>query len=142
MELTLYRNPDPTLNYTAGRLFIDGLFCFYTLEDQVREVANKPVSAWKVPGETAIPRGSYKIILSDSPKFSRLLPELLNVPGYSKVRLHAGNTTKDTEGCILVGLQDGNSKDAWLGNSRAAENALMKRLLSVPKGEEIWITVK
>jgi hypothetical protein len=143
MELTLIRNPEPTKDYTAGKLFIDDQFAFFTLEDEVREVFGKPVKAWKVYGETAIPRGRYRVILTKSPRFGRLLPEVLGVPGFQAIRIHAGNTAKNTEGCILVGNADGNSKDSWLGNSRAAENALVATLNPVLRiGQQVWLTVK
>lgn len=144
MELTLIRNPEHTKDYTAGRLYIDGQFYFYTLEDEVREVEGKPVDKWKKYGETAIPRGRYRIIMTKSPRFGRELPELLAVPGFQSIRIHAGNTSKNTEGCILVGLSDGNAKDAWLGNSRAAENKLVQIIQPILRlgREQVWITVK
>lgn len=80
----------------------------YTLEDVVREVQDQPVTSWKIPNQTAIPLGTYSVILSLSPHFTTLrgcptiLPELLNVPGFSGVRIHGGNTDADTEGCLLV----------------------------------------
>ncbi len=87
---------------TAG-LFVLGFDPFgFTLEDVVREGP-------KVPGETAIPAGRYKVILSASHVFKnrdgspKVLPELLDVPGFSGVRIHGGNTAADTKGCILVG---------------------------------------
>jgi len=143
MEITLIRNPEPTEGYTAGKLYIDDKFAFFTLEDQVREVPGKPVKDWKIYAQTAIPRGRYRIILTRSPRFGRLLPEVLGVPGFTAIRIHAGNTAKHTEGCILVGNADGNSKDAWLGNSRAAENALV-RMLTPPLriGKQVWLTIK
>ena len=81
---------------TIGEMFIDGVFFCYTLEDKVREV--------KIKGITAIPAGSYDVILSVSNRFKKLMPLLLNVPGFEGVRIHSGNKHEDTEGCILVGL--------------------------------------
>ena len=78
-----------------GILLIDGVFVCWTLEDVVREV--------KIPGETAIPAGRYDVRLSLSQRFQKLLPEVLAVPGFTGIRIHAGNTQADTAGCLLVG---------------------------------------
>jgi len=83
--------------YTIGKLYIDGKYFSDTLEDTVRP------SGMKIPGQTAIPDGIYKVIMSMSNRFKRTLPEILNVPNFSGIRIHRGNTDKDTEGCILVG---------------------------------------
>lgn len=90
-----------SLDCTMGQLFsvdyrsgVSNHIC-WTLEDAS--------SAHKVYGETCIPVGQYKVILSHSPKFKKVLPELLEVPNYAGVRIHGGNSVKDTLGCILVG---------------------------------------
>lgn len=97
MKLTLKRNFKGA-NYTIGKLYIDGHYFCDTLEDTVRP-ANK-----KIAGKTAIPAGNYKVIKSYSPRFKKILPEILNVPNFTGVRIHAGNTAKDTNGCVLLGL--------------------------------------
>ena len=74
----------------------------WTLEDVVREVPGEPVEAWKIKGDTAIPRGTYAVRVTRSNRFKTDLPLLLNVPGFEGVRIHGGNTAADTEGCILV----------------------------------------
>lgn len=74
----------------------------WTLEDVVREVPGEPVGAWKVKGQTAIPRGTYAVRVTRSNRFKTDLPLLLNVPGFEGVRIHGGNAAADTEGCILV----------------------------------------
>ena len=94
MILRVIREPS-TAAATMGLLLIDGVFTCWTLEDVVREV--------KIPGETAIPAGRYDVRLSLSQRFQKLLPEILTVPGFTGIRIHAGNTQADTHGCLLVG---------------------------------------
>ena len=94
MTLRVIREPS-TVAATMGILLIDGVFTCWTLEDVVRAV--------KIPGETAIPAGRYEVRLSLSQRFQKLLPEILTVPGFTGIRIHAGNTQADTHGCLLVG---------------------------------------
>lgn len=92
--------------YTIGKLFVDGVYFCDTLEDTDRldkGMSLDEIKAKKIPGKTAIPEGMYKVIVNTSPKFKRLLPRLVNVPGYDGVLIHRGNTAADTAGCILVG---------------------------------------
>ena len=84
--------------YTIGKLYIDGHYLCDTLEDTVRPVGVK------ISGKTAIPAGTYKVKKTMLPRFKKVLPEILNVPGFSGVRIHAGNTAIDTDGCLLLGL--------------------------------------
>lgn len=86
--------------YTVGKLYIDDIYFCDTIEDKVRELNSIKD---KVAGETAIPKGTYKVILNVSPKFKRLLPRLLDVPYFDGILLHRGNEAKDSAGCILVG---------------------------------------
>lgn len=117
MKLKLKRQ-DYSDSRTIGRLSIDGEDFCWTLEDAVR-------TGPKVYGKTAIPAGTYAVKLTMSPRFARILPLLIDVPGFDGVRIHPGNTAADTEGCLLVGT--GRTNDAITG-SRAAFNALMARL--------------
>lgn len=87
--------------YTIGKLYINDLYFCDTLEDVVRDIAAD--GSGKVYGATAIPAGQYEVKLTYSPRFKRVLPLLCNVPFFTGVRIHAGNTANDTEGCILVG---------------------------------------
>jgi len=112
---------------TIGELSIDGKFECFTLEDIERDV--------KIKSETAIPKGTYKVIINRSNRFKRLLPLLLNVPNFEGIRIHSGNTNHDTEGCILVGLT--RSQD-FIGQSRKAFNKLFKKMQNV---ENITITI-
>jgi len=100
MELKLTRK-EFTERSTIGELGVNGTFECFTLEDPVRP------EGVKIPGQTAIPEGTYPIIINFSYRFKRLLPLLKNVPGFDGVRIHVGNVPEDTEGCILVGESKG-----------------------------------
>jgi len=114
--------------FTVGQLYEEteyGLspLC-YTLEDKVREIEGQPVSSWKVQNETAIPRGTYSVSNTLSNRFKTRLPLLANVAGFSGIRIHSGNSSKNTEGCLLVGMTwDG--KSDWIGSSKVAMSSLM-----------------
>lgn len=114
-------------DFTIGKLYNEQQFICYTLEDKVREVKNEPVSMWKVMGKTAIPTGVYPVIITMSTRFRTRLPLLLDVPGFDGVRIHTGNSSVDTEGCILVGSSwDGKSN--WIGSSKVALSILFPLL--------------
>jgi len=81
---------------TLGDLYLDGVFECHTLEDVVRKGA-------KVYGETAIPAGTYRVVINLSPRFKKMMMRLLDVPGFDGILIHKGNTDHDTKGCILVG---------------------------------------
>ena len=131
MELTLKRNPNP--EYTIGRLYINGQYECFVLEDPVREE--------KIKGKTAIPAGRYQIIVTMSARFSKLLPLLLNVPNFSGIRIHPGNDVDDTEGCLLTGQMIAKSARQIL-NSRLAFNALFEKInMALARKEEVWITI-
>jgi hypothetical protein len=131
MELDL-RRVELSAICTIGELYVDGEFECYTLEDAVRDR--------KIPGETAIPPGRYQVVLNWSPRFKRILPLLVDVPGFEGVRIHPGNTAADTEGCILVGRVRGASA---VFQSRDAFDALFLKLEAATiVGREIWIEVR
>lgn len=93
--------------YTIGKLYINDVYFCDTLEDKDRGLFQgmllNDIKRIKVMHQTAIPTGTYKMTVNLSPKFKRLLPRLLNVPGFDGILIHRGNTDKDTSGCILVG---------------------------------------
>jgi hypothetical protein len=127
-------------NYTISKMSIDGVFECYVLEDKVREVPDQPVEQWKIAGQTAIPVGSYKVTIDFSTRFARDMPHILNVPGFSGIRIHSGNTDADTEGCLLLG-------SAWNGGdfisqSRNAFNNFFPKLYNaVINKEDITLTI-
>ncbi len=129
--------------YTIGTLSIDGVRFCDTLEDKNRDHnkdgdLNDPGEG-KVYAKTAIPFGTYKVIVNRSPKFKRELPRLLDVPHFEGILIHRGNTVKDSAGCILVGE---NKVKGQVINSTQYENELVKRLKSaIKKGEEVEIEI-
>lgn len=124
---------------TIGKLYIDGKYECYTLEDVVREVSGQPVPRWKIPGKTAIPAGSYPLQVTLSNRFKRMLPLLVGVPGFEGVRIHPGNTDADTEGCILVGST---RLVNAIGGSRIAFQALFQKIQqALDRKETITITI-
>ena len=100
---------------TIGELWLGDWRECWTLEDCVRQS--------KLPKVTAIPSGRYEVVVSYSARFKRLLPLLLNVPNFEGVRIHPGNTDKDTEGCILVGATRGVD---FIGESKLAFNSFFR----------------
>ena len=125
-----------TNTFTIGELYINEKYVTDTLEDRVRPEGEK------VYGKTAIPEGKYEIELTHSPRFKKILPEILNVPNFSGIRIHTGNSSKDTEGCIIVGTWDGEKED-WVGSSKIAFDKLMSLLEKATNNKEkVTITVK
>ena len=117
-------------NYTIGKLYVDDVYFCFTLEDKVRE------PGVKVDGQTAIPYGTYPVIIDYSTHFNMDLPHVLNVPGFEGIRIHTGNTDADTEGCILVGTTWA-GKD-FVGNSKFAFEPLFEKLKAA-KGATLTI---
>ena len=133
MELTLQRIAKNKA-YTLGELSIDGEKFCHTLEPRWR----KP-EAKKVAGKTAIPAGRYPVVITLSPKFKQWLPLLLHVPNFTGIRIHAGNTAKDTKGCILVGE---NTSKGTLSDSRLWVERLKRRIVDAKeRGEGVFIIV-
>jgi hypothetical protein len=119
---------------TIGRLLIDGRFECFTLEDGIRRR--------KVAGATAIPVGSYPVTVTHSPRFRRRLPLLANVPRFDGIRIHPGNSSADTAGCILVG-KTWNSGSDRIGASRMAFDALLPKIDAALKaGDAVELTVE
>ena len=152
MELILERIAKRK-TYTIGRLYIrrqvmdeylpgieDQYFCD-TLEPTWRDYEH---GAYKVKGRSAIPEGRYAVVISWSPKFKQWLPILLGGPEFYRkwqgIRIHAGNTAKDTEGCILVGL---NKLVGQVVDSRIWLHRLKQKIVEAKeRGEAVWITIR
>lgn len=135
MKLRIERGA-PGASSTIGKLYVDGVFFAYTLEDVDRQLES---GGKKIQGETAIPRGSYKVIIDFSNRFQKQMMHVLNVPGFEGIRIHAGNTDKDTEGCILLGKV---RSDNAVFNSREAVNALFDKVrAALSAGQEVNLEV-
>lgn len=168
MELILKRIAK-TKNYTIGRLYICtentektenteqkasptggglvGASCFGGGLEGVTPFCNTLEPAWrnyrhgarKIKGASAIPEGRYPVVITYSPKMKQWLPLLVNVPMFTGIRIHAGNTAKDTKGCILVGE---NLKKGMVLNSRTWLNRLKDKIVEAKeRGEAVWITI-
>ncbi len=129
--------------YTIGKLYINDKYFCDTLEDTDRgltqSMTEQQIGSKKVYGETAIPTGTYRIIISYSNKFKKQMPLLLNVPGFAGIRIHSGNTEKDSLGCILVGKNKAVGK---VLESRDTYSKLFSILQEANKKETIKITIK
>ena len=152
MELILERIAKRR-TYTIGRLYIqrrvndeylagtaDDYFCD-TLEPTWRDYAN---GAYKVKGRSAIPEGRYAVVISYSPKFKQWLPILLGGPEFNRkwqgIRIHVGNCSEDTEGCILVGK---NREVGKVLDSRIWLHRLKQKIVEAKdKGEAVWLTIR
>ena len=152
MELILERIAKRK-TYTIGRIYIQRrvddeylagtekeYFCD-TLEPTWRDYEH---GAYKVKGRSAIPEGRYAVVISYSPKFKQWLPILLGGPEFNRkwqgIRIHAGNTAADTEGCILVGK---NREVGKVLDCRIWLHRLKQKIVEAKdKGEAVWITIK
>lgn len=119
--------------YTIGKLYVDGKYFSDVIEDKDRgldsSMTESEILKNKVKGQTAIPTGHYVINITYSPKYKRMMPLLLDVKGFSGIRIHSGNTAKDTEGCLIVGK---NKKVGMVLESRDT----YKRLFKMMEGQE------
>jgi hypothetical protein len=122
-------------NFTISRLSVDGVYECYVLEDVVRP------SGVKVDGQTAIPAGTYSVVIDFSNRFNRDMPHILDVPMFAGIRIHSGNTDADTEGCLLLGRD-------WVGgddvmSSHVAFDAFFPKLqAAVAAGDIVTIEIQ
>lgn len=124
IKRTAYRT-----NYTIGKLYVNGNYVCDTLEDKDRglddSLSEEYIKKIKVFGKTAIPADKYNVSITYSPHFKKNLPLVTNVKGFDGIRIHSGNTDKDTLGCILVGYNNVTGK---VINSKEALAKLMSKL--------------
>ena len=121
-------------SYTASRLYVDGVYECFVLEDKVRE------KGVKVDGQTAIPAGIYRLTIDYSPRFNKQLIHILNVPGFEGVRIHSGNTVDDTEGCLLVGKSWSENKTLY-SSREAYLNLALKIAFALERQEKVLIEI-
>lgn len=144
----------PKANYTIGNFYIDGIWFCSSLEDTDRglhqEMGLGEIQASKVYGETAIPKGRYKISFTYSPKFAKKgwakpyggkVVSIDGVKGFDGVRIHVGNTQADTSGCVLVGLNKvkGRLVDSTITYFELVDHYLLP---AIAKGEDIFLTIE
>lgn len=144
MELRLFRQHFDDV-CTIGELQIEGDDTqLYTLEDKDRKLLQDDklsvIKEIKEFGKTAIPYGRYEVVMSYSNRFKQMMPLLLNVPGFDGIRIHAGNTAEDTEGCILVGYQKDTANKRIL-QSRPAISLLYMIISEAVRREKVFITI-
>ncbi len=120
-----------------GSLYVDGVFLCYTLEDVDRKMESGGVKQY---GTTAIPRGTYRVVLDMSSRFKRIMPHVLDVPGFAGIRIHKGNTAEDTDGCILVGVV--RSGDRLINSAAAYERLMMLLEDADARDEPVTIEVE
>lgn len=134
MEMFLNRDPSQH-GATISNFYLDRddlvppvrWYCFM-LEDEIRS------PGVKVYGETAIPPGRYRVLITLSSRFKRYLPLLVGVPGFDGIRIHPGNTAADTKGCLLPGFT--RDEDS-IRRSRDAFDAMMNHLATI-SGHDQW----
>ena len=121
--------------YTIGRLYINGERFCDTIEDVDRGLLDsmpiEEIRTKKVYCETAIPQGIYKVSITYSPKYKQLMPLIENVKGFEGIRIHSGNYSTDSCGCIIVGL---NTKVGMVTDSKKTYKKLFK-ILQAEKGD-------
>lgn len=141
MKLTLKRIAlRPT--YTIGKLYIDDVYFCDTLEDTVRDTNKNGKfdnGEQKIKGKTAIPYGTYEIKWTYSPRFKKYTPQLMNVPSFEGIRVHAGNTSADTEGCLILGE---NKQVGKVLNSRATINKFYPIIKEACSNGKVTIEIK
>lgn len=147
-ELTLFRfkhSEDSVIGSLSIHTDKAEEFICYTLEDRVREMAGKSVNQWKIPGQTAIPAGRYELKKTWSIRFKKYTLQLMDVPGFSGIRIHAGNTNLDTEGCILpgTGISDKsiNGSQAIVRSREALAKVENRVYPLLQAGEQVFIRV-
>lgn len=136
MILDLIRDDELDSAHNWGQLFVDGKFFCQTLEDKDRELED---GGEKVYGDTCIPRGRYPVKLTFSNRWGKFMPEILEVPGFTGVRFHGGNTEHDTRGCPLLGAV---RTKTGIANCAGVNQRLIDLLESAAeKDEEVWLEV-
>ncbi len=127
---------------TVGELFLKNEFLCHTLEDSVRDPNKNGLleRSEKLYGITAIPSGRHEVLITLSHRFKRRLPLLKDVPLFTGIRIHPGNTDEDTLGCILLGAYDASTPD-WVGNSRVTFDRVFPKIEEVLKSSRLFLDI-
>lgn len=135
MILELIRDGDnPVHNF--GKFFVDGKYLSESLEDPDRDLEHGGV---KIDGDTCIPRGRYRVSLTMSRRFGKLMPLVHDVPGFDGVRFHGGNTEEDTHGCPLLGAV--RTKDGIAQCAGVNDRLMLTLLAAEQRDEDVWLEV-
>ena len=129
MELLLKRTSSDQY-CTIGKLYVNGTFECFTLEDS-------PIL--RPDNKGAIPVGEYTVVIDFSDRFQKYMPHVMDVPGFTGIRIHKGNTDKDTEGCILVGIEEG--KDCLEGSKIAFDHLFIRLKNAESHGDSISLSI-
>lgn len=142
MNLLLLRTTFTDIS-TIGELYIDGVLECYCLEDVDRGLDSSELSdellAKKIPAQTAIPTGEYEVVIDDSVRFKKKMPHILAVPAFTGIRIHSGNDSDDTEGCVLLGSFAGID---FVGHSKTAFDKFFVKLEAALLEGKVQVTVK
>ena len=134
MDIEIYRRIF-TDTCTIGAMFINDMYFCDTLEDITR-----PEGATKIFGETAIPAGRYEVIMDYSKHFGKNMPHIMDVAGFTGIRIHSGNKPGDTDGCILVGKYS-RAHPEWISDSRITYAAFWELFIAALNRKE-YISLK
>jgi hypothetical protein len=137
MEILVHRTKN-TAKACTGTMDIDGLHECFTLEDPIRNLGED--GKGKIPGETGIPAGRYRVKMTWSVRFSRIMPLICDVSWFDGIRIHSGNSSADVRGCIAVGQEHIN--DDWIRGGKLEAPALYEKIqTAIDAGEEVWIDI-
>ena len=140
MEIKVVRNIFNS-TFTKGDLSVDGVHFCYTIEDTDRHIETAGCKA-KVQDKTCIPRGTYTVLVDYSTHFKKEMMHILNVNCFDGVRIHSGNSSADTEGCIIVAYDNPVANKDWLSNStKASADLLVKVKAALAAGKQVKITI-
>ena len=137
----LYLQREPSVGEaTLSRLCVETDFICDVLEDQVREVVGTTVASWKIHGRTAIPAGLYRLSLEMSGRFGPDTLTVNDVDGFEYIRIHGGNTSANTEGCLLPGTR--NSANTVAHSQDALRDLRAIVVPAIKAGEEVWLEIR
>ncbi len=128
--------------YTIGRWSADGVDMGCDSLEDTRRFLNQ--GGTKIAGKTAIPAGTYEVIMSYSPRFRREMPEIIGVPQFTGLRIHSFNESKETEGCLAGGIHNPNYNGGdWISNSKYWTGIIEARIVeAIGNGDKVFLTIE